>query len=96
MSISTESSIAQLLVETRAAHGDYEKTVLKGVHDEDWPRWFAMYLLANGSPELLPQGGQFGATQFGAILKQLDVDYRREQPAAEWSVFYAERLTSML
>ena len=92
----TESSIAHLLVETGAAHGDYETTVLGGDYDEDWPIWYATYLLDHGLPELLPQADQLGAAQLGALLTRLDADYRREQPKGEWPNYYAERLGALV
>ena len=96
MHTGTEASIARLLTETLAAHGDYETTALGGVYDEDWSGWYATYLLEHGLPDLLPLAGKLDAAQLGAILKQLDADYRREQPGGEWPTYYAERLGAMV
>ncbi|MGB8965779.1 MAG: hypothetical protein WCB99_09075 [Candidatus Cybelea sp.] len=35
--------LAQLLRETEAAHGQYEKQL--GHSDADWPTWYARYIL---------------------------------------------------
>lgn len=96
MLMETEMFIARLLAETESAHGDYETTALSGVHDEGWPDWYATYLLAHGLPDLLPHAGKLSAAELGAILKQLDADYRREQPESEWPAYYAERLGAMV
>jgi hypothetical protein len=85
-------SIARLLAETEAAHGDYEATALGGARDENWPVWYASYLREHGLPDLLPRAAHLGAAQLGAILEQLDADYRREQPGVEWPTYYAARL----
>ena len=96
MPTGTETSIARLLAETLAAHADYETTALGGVYDENWPVWYATYLLEHGLPDLLPRADKLGAARLGAILKQLDTDYRREQPGSEWPTYYAERLGAMV
>ena len=39
----TASDLADLLREAERAHGEYEKTL--GQRDEDWPSWYADYIL---------------------------------------------------
>jgi hypothetical protein len=39
----TEERLAELLVEAKEAHSRYEAET--GVYDEDWPRWYARYIL---------------------------------------------------
>lgn len=39
----TEERLAELLVEAKDAHGRYEAET--GQYDEDWPRWYARYIL---------------------------------------------------
>jgi hypothetical protein len=39
----TVAQLAELLRETERAHGEYEKTL--GRRDEDWPSWYADYIL---------------------------------------------------
>jgi hypothetical protein len=39
----TEDLLTQLLVEAKAAHAEYEKET--GKYDEEWPRWYARYML---------------------------------------------------
>lgn len=39
----TVDQLAALLHEAEAAHGEFEKTL--GHHDEEWPRWYADYIL---------------------------------------------------
>jgi hypothetical protein len=95
MPTETETSIARLLSETLEAHGAYETTALAGVYDEEWPGWYATYLLDHGLPDLVPQTGKLDAAQLAAILKQLDADYRREQPEGDWPACDTERLSAM-
>jgi hypothetical protein len=46
MSESTSAAefLRDLLQETAAAHGEFEKTELNGVYDEDWPTWYAAFM----------------------------------------------------
>lgn len=39
----TVQELADLLREAEAAHADYEKTL--GHRDDDWPTWYAQYVL---------------------------------------------------
>jgi hypothetical protein len=39
----TPAELAELLREAERAHGEYEKTL--GRRDEDWPSWYANYIL---------------------------------------------------
>lgn len=40
----TQERLAELLREAERAHGEYEQTL--GHRDEDWPKWYAAYILA--------------------------------------------------
>jgi hypothetical protein len=39
----TREELAELLKEAEHAHGEYEHEI--GSRDEDWPNWYAGYLL---------------------------------------------------
>lgn len=39
----TVDRLAQLLRDAEAAHGNYEQSL--GHRDENWPRWYAEYIL---------------------------------------------------
>ena len=95
MDTATETAIARLLEETLAAHSAYETTTLGGVYDEEWSSWYAIYLLDHGLPDVLRHVSMLDAAELGAILRQLDADYRREQPTNEWPAYYANRLGAM-
>jgi hypothetical protein len=40
-----KEELAQLLREAEKAHGAYEKEELGGVRDEDWPSWYAEFIV---------------------------------------------------
>jgi hypothetical protein len=39
----TAERLAELLREAEAAHAEYERTL--GQRDEDWPAWYARYII---------------------------------------------------
>jgi hypothetical protein len=39
----TREELAELLKEAEHAHGEYEREI--GSRDEDWPNWYAGYIL---------------------------------------------------
>jgi hypothetical protein len=39
----TKEELAELLREAERAHGEYERTT--GQRDEDWPSWYAEFML---------------------------------------------------
>jgi cobalamin biosynthesis Mg chelatase CobN len=87
-------SVARLLRAAASAHAEYETTVLGGVRDEDWAGWYATYLLDHGLKDVLPTSGLHAVNRLAARLKQLDADYRREQPGEEWPEFYARHMVA--
>lgn len=89
------ADIARLLRDAQRAHGAYETEILGGVYDEEWPAWYASYLLDHGLRDRLP-GVRLDAAGLAATLRQLDQDYKREQPREAWSELYARRLAGML
>lgn len=54
----TVDQLAALLHEAELAHGEHEKTL--GHRDEEWPRWYADYMLKKiheSSPSTMSPGG---------------------------------------
>lgn len=41
----TAEQLEKLLREAEAAHAEYERVVL-GARDENWPKWYAEYIVA--------------------------------------------------
>ena len=85
-----QQQIAALLSETGAAHGVYEEGELNGVYDQNWPAWYAAYLVAHGLSNLV--GVALAVEQISQLLKQYDQDYQHEQPREGWPAYYARRL----
>ena len=41
----TKEELTRLLREAEAAHGQYETEELGGVRDEEWPAWYAEFIV---------------------------------------------------
>ena len=52
-SFATASDLASAFRRAEAAHGEHEKRL--GHRDEDWPEWYAAYMIAEQSGKELPQ-----------------------------------------
>jgi hypothetical protein len=87
----TEHAVAALLAQAGAAHGVYEEAELNGVYDQNWPDWYATYLVEHGLADLL--GMPITVERLRALLKQYDEDYQRARPNTGWPQFYAARLS---
>jgi hypothetical protein len=90
----TQARIAALLRETGAAHGVYEERELNGVYDQNWPDWYAAYLIEHGLNELL--NAAVTTEQLSQLLKQSDEDYQRERPNESWPDYYTQRIIVQL
>jgi hypothetical protein len=86
----TEAALAALLGETGSAHGAYETAELGGVYDQQWPAWYARYLVDHGVETLLDRAVTTDGV--AALLAECDEAYKRENPAMSWPDFYARRL----
>ena len=90
----TRKAVATLLSQAGAAHGVYEENELNGVYDENWPDWYAAYLVQHGLGDLL--GAPILADQLSQLLKQCDQAYKQERPGRGWPEFYAQRLVAQM
>ena len=87
---SKQREIANLLDKTQTAHGAYEERVLNGVYDQDWPAWYAAYLVEHGISDLL--GRAITPSSLAELLKQYDEDYRAQSRPDGWPDYYAAQL----
>jgi catechol 2,3-dioxygenase-like lactoylglutathione lyase family enzyme len=53
-SFASVNDLAQAMIRAATAHGEHEKR-LGGQYDENWPGWYAAYMVAEQSGEELPQ-----------------------------------------
>ena len=92
------SEISSLLSQCQLAHRQYEIERLNGERDEDWPKWYAGYLLEHGLPELLHR--QITRDELAERLDQLltlcDTSHRTNAPREKWEDYYARYLLEIL
>lgn len=90
MSEIKQCAIVNLLDKTLAAHSLHEERDLNGVYDQEWPTWYAAYLVEHGISDLLGQA--ITAEQLAQLLKQYDEEYRAQPRAEGWPDYYAAQL----
>jgi hypothetical protein len=81
--------ISALLAQASSAHHQYEQTILKGL-DQDWPTWYANYVIQNGLVELLNQ--PVTVEQISQFFRQRNEDYEREHTAQDWADYTAQKI----
>ena len=86
----TTQRVRALLAEAGNAHHDFEQNELKGVKDEDWPAWYARYLLSHGLRGLI--GHEIGEDELASLLRACEVAYLRDEVQAAWPDYYAQRI----
>ena len=88
------SEVSSLLAIAEAAHGRFEAEALGGVRDEEWPKWYAGYLLDHGLLDLFPEpsaSGRLGA-HLDELLAEADRLQRANAPGEKWQDYYARFL----
>lgn len=86
----TRERVRALLVEASSAHSVFERDELKGVRDEEWPAWYAGYMLDHGLRGIL--GREIGEDELAGLLQVCDADHRRDQLEEPWPDYYASRV----
>ena len=94
MSDSRVSKITELLSGAGEAHHVFEQTVLKGVYDQEWPLWYARWVIEHGFNEAL--GHRLTPEQLGADLRRIYYEqYEKEKPNQGWAEYMAQRLAEL-
>ena len=88
-----ETDVAALLEEAATAHSVYEAESLSG-SDDQWPAWYAAYLLEHGLRDRLPRTVTGDPDSLAARLSELDTAFQRDEPSGDWCRFYAQRLVA--
>ncbi len=96
MSSDRVEGLRALLVETEAAHGTYEATVLNGVYDKDWAQWYAGHAVEHGIGALI--GHDVAADRLADSLASAYAEYEGIAPGARvpWAAYTARRIAADL
>lgn len=87
-----DTALEVLLAQAKAAHGEYERTELGGVYDEQWPAWYGRFLVAHGLAGLL--GRELTSDQVADLLARSWAEQERTAPTETWEAFTAQRLAA--
>jgi hypothetical protein len=88
----TVTKIANLLSQASSAHHHFEQTILKGVYDQEWPAWYAHYVIVHGLEELLPT--PVTVEQLGRFLAENYEVYKRENSKQGWADYTAQQIAA--
>ena len=90
------ATVEALFVQAQEAHHDFETTELNGVYDEEWPRWYAEYAIANGLGRLV--GHAIATDRLGQFLDDSSREFEAAEPKPRepWPAYIARRITAEL
>jgi len=96
MEVNRAEAVAVLLVQAEEAHGAYEATQLHGIYDEEWPTWYAGYMVDHGLEDLL--GHELLADSVGEFLASTYADFDRADPKPRdpWTAYLGNRMVAEL
>ena len=89
-------AITALLLRAEQAHGVYEATELAGVYDQDWPRWYAEYLIENGLAELSGRPAPLDRVTSFLQSSYADFDRSDPKPSEGWAAYIGRRMAEEL
>lgn len=89
-------AIAALLGEAEAAHAVYERGELAGVYDEQWPAWYARFVVDRGLGDIL--GHPVTAESVAALLTRgwQELKAANAKPRDSWAAWTAGRMAAEL
>lgn len=88
------TQIETLLIQAEQAHGQYERTVLHGVYDQNWASWYAKYAIDQGIEKCLNR--QLSVAQLSQFLSRSYSQYQAEQSQQIWATYTAQKLVEEL
>jgi hypothetical protein len=84
--------LSDLLHRTHVAHARFESEELGGVRDEQWPEWYANYMLANGADRIAGGASPVTEDNLAAALRAAEREHQAAGGHAHWPHYYARRL----
>jgi len=85
-----KEKLIEILRKASSAHGDYEINILNGVYDNNWPVWYAAYVVgALGMEAIKP-------AKLTQLLIEAHEAHQKQNPDANWPTFYADHIINNL
>jgi hypothetical protein len=85
-----QEKLTALLGQAQQAHHAYEATELEGVFDEQWPQWYADFLVANGFADLLAVEADLD--ELASRLSEISQRHKAERIDESWASYTARNL----
>lgn len=82
--------LAELFHQAETAYQHYEKNVLEGNRDIQWPEWYADYLIGHGLDMLVED--RLAAELLANFLLRSRADHKACNSPVSWEEFTAERI----
>jgi hypothetical protein len=85
-----QDKLTALLEQSQKAHHAYEATELEGVFDEQWPQWYADFLVANGFADLLAVEADLD--ELASRLSEISQRHKAERIDEGWAAYTSRNL----
>jgi hypothetical protein len=96
METDTATDITSLLLEAEQAHGVYESIELNGVYDQDWPRWYAAYVIEHGLADVVGHATPLDRVTMVLESAYAEFDRADPKPADSWAEHLGRRMAAEL
>ncbi len=91
MNMNSVAQIANLLSQAGSAHHHFEQTVLNGVYDQEWPAWYADYVIKHGLNDLLPK--PVTVEQLSHFFSESYEIYKLKNSPLGWADYTAQEIS---
>jgi hypothetical protein len=85
-----QTALADLLRRTQSAHHEHQVNDLGGKYNEDWPQWYAEFLINNGIADFLASNPD--RAKLAGFLKQSYEAFETGGNSGGWANFIAGHL----
>jgi hypothetical protein len=85
-----QQKIAIMLAAAQRAHHSYQERELNGKRNDQWPAWYADYLITNGLGGLL--GHELDVDELAELLETCNRQFEAEGGQGNWQDYTANRL----
>ena len=79
-----KEKLIEILRKASTAHGDYEINILNGIYDNNWPVWYAAYIVGAFGIEVIKPA------KLTKLLEEAHKAHQKQNPGTDWSTFYAD------
>jgi len=86
----TQQKVFDMLIAAHTAHHSYQEQELSGNWNEQWPAWYADYLLTNGLGGLI--GRELDVDELAEFLETSNREFEASGGQASWHDYTARRL----